>query len=586
MSRSSSAITSPPSQVGLGAPASASRDRRWLVGLILLACTAAMVGLAVVLDVDLIDDSYIFLRYAYNLAEGRGAVFNVGERSEGFSSPLWTLLLGVVGATGLDLEQVAYSLGLVCGAGMIALLLLAVHRETDRGDIRALAVLGLGLASSPAMVFWSASGMDAALFILLVTASLLSILNDRRSGEASASCSVAIHPRRHREVDVGHVPVSTSGHPRGLNPAARRIRTKSVLRGLSVRSAVLLTLATFARPEGVLLAGYAGAFFLYERRSIRVLWGFALAVTAMFVARYAYYGAWLPNTYYAKVTFILWRRWMDGVAYVLPALMDHALLVVVTITVLVVAWRRQTQDKRPMLFLGGWVVLWSGYVLHVGGDNFALFRFLLPVVPALFLLLGWNWSSICSGLTPRVRTACLCGLALALGVSNVVTYANESESYYGDVRLARSWKKVGRWLDRTTPSDTVIAAVTPGALGYFGRRSTVDMLGLTDRTVSLEGRVYAKAAHGHARYHTDYIFQRDPDIILYHSSGRFTEPVYATPYAISLRHGYALYDFVSDPRCTDRYAYETARLEDGTIVEMQRKRSSSATNDKTAALTP
>ncbi|MBN97985.1 MAG: hypothetical protein CME16_01875, partial [Gemmatimonadetes bacterium] len=39
------------------------------------------------------DDAFITLRYAQNLASGDGLVFNLGERVEGFTSPLWTLLL-------------------------------------------------------------------------------------------------------------------------------------------------------------------------------------------------------------------------------------------------------------------------------------------------------------------------------------------------------------------------------------------------------------------------------------------------------------------------------------------------------------
>src|SRR5438046_1158229 len=42
-----------------------------------------------------VDDLFISLRYAENLAHGRGAVYNVGERVEGYSSPLWMLLESV-----------------------------------------------------------------------------------------------------------------------------------------------------------------------------------------------------------------------------------------------------------------------------------------------------------------------------------------------------------------------------------------------------------------------------------------------------------------------------------------------------------
>ena len=40
-----------------------------------------------------IDDAFISFRYAENLVHGRGLVFNVGERVEGYSNFLWTVLL-------------------------------------------------------------------------------------------------------------------------------------------------------------------------------------------------------------------------------------------------------------------------------------------------------------------------------------------------------------------------------------------------------------------------------------------------------------------------------------------------------------
>lgn len=502
-----------------------SRSDRGILALILVLCVVVLVGSAYVLNVGLIDDSYIFLRYARNIAEGHGAVFNIGERVEGYSSPLWTFLLGATGVLISDFETLAVVLGLCCGAGVVTLLLVTLRPTFGLGRWDA-TVLGLGLATSPALVFWSASGMDAALFLLLVTASLISILKDRSSD------------------------------------------------GLSPMTATLLVLATIARPEGVLLAVYAGVFFLYERRSVRVLIGYAVAVLALLLLRYAYYGAWLPNTYHAKVTFDLARRLSDGATYVLTGLRANLFLAGATLVVVAVAWWRRRDRGTPVVFLCGWVVLWGSYVLYVGGDNFAMFRFLLPTLPALFLLLAWGWSHVSAGLRQPARLACLTVLLAAFAISHVRAYRHQAPSYYYDVGFARAWAKVGQWLERRTPPDTVVATIVPGALGYHSRRPIIDMLGLTDRTVGLHGSVFPQAAHGHARYHTDYIFDRQPDLVVYHSSGRFPDPVYKDPSRISLLTGFALYDFVTDARCAERYAYDSVGLEDGTWVEMLRKRPS------------
>ena len=64
------------------------------------------------------DDAFISFRYALNLVRGQGLVFNPGERVEGYSNPLWTILMAVGLALGRDLEHWAVGWGLAaCGEG-------------------------------------------------------------------------------------------------------------------------------------------------------------------------------------------------------------------------------------------------------------------------------------------------------------------------------------------------------------------------------------------------------------------------------------------------------------------------------------
>ena len=73
------------------------------------ACGAVVVALTVAhlsyYFPRVVDDLFISLRFAENLAHGRGIVYNPGERVEGYSSPLWMffqsvgLLFGFEGVT-------------------------------------------------------------------------------------------------------------------------------------------------------------------------------------------------------------------------------------------------------------------------------------------------------------------------------------------------------------------------------------------------------------------------------------------------------------------------------------------------------
>ena len=82
-----------------------------------LAVTALIYSLRArhVTSVD--EDAYISLRYARNLIEGRGLVFNPGgEGVEGITNLLWTLILaGGSWLSGLELPTVALVLGILTG---------------------------------------------------------------------------------------------------------------------------------------------------------------------------------------------------------------------------------------------------------------------------------------------------------------------------------------------------------------------------------------------------------------------------------------------------------------------------------------
>src|SRR5690348_1608071 len=49
-----------------------------------------------------IEDAYITLRYADNIAAGRGFVYNPGEQVLGTTTPLFTLILALAGRLGVD----------------------------------------------------------------------------------------------------------------------------------------------------------------------------------------------------------------------------------------------------------------------------------------------------------------------------------------------------------------------------------------------------------------------------------------------------------------------------------------------------
>ena len=133
---------------------------------------AALLGAAVVLAVLLlamfrslgplpIDDAWITFRYAANFAAGHGLVFNPGEPVQGFTTPLFALLLGLAGAAGLDVPTAATVLG---GIGAFLTALAMVLGRRDPVAVAAGALIAAALLLTPEFLLNSLSGMETSLF--------------------------------------------------------------------------------------------------------------------------------------------------------------------------------------------------------------------------------------------------------------------------------------------------------------------------------------------------------------------------------------------------------------------------------------
>ena len=86
--------------------------------LVMIVCSSGLIGLGFWLSFRQ-DDAFILFRYAANLVSGNGLVFNPGEWVEGFTCPLWVLVLSGVQALGINVPRVAGILGLLFATGTL-----------------------------------------------------------------------------------------------------------------------------------------------------------------------------------------------------------------------------------------------------------------------------------------------------------------------------------------------------------------------------------------------------------------------------------------------------------------------------------
>ena len=300
----------------------------------------------------LTDDAFISFRYARNLAQGHGLVFNPGfERVEGYTNFLWVLVLAAWSRVGIAPEVAASPLSLIATAGLWALVAWFARRLAGAGPAWWAALLApFALALTRSVAVWSTGGLETRVFELLLVAAVL-------RGVVEVESAAAGRPRR---------PVAPW----------------------------LFGLACLTRPDGLLpalAAAALGALWLSRRQRLdarrwAMAWlPFAALVGGHLVFRRLYYGDWLPNTYYAKVGGTLW--WSAGGAYLAAFALEYALWLWLPLAGWgAAALARRGRGAVPLLFAG--VVLpHAAYVAAVGGDYFE-YRPLDLGFPFLFLLAG------------------------------------------------------------------------------------------------------------------------------------------------------------------------------------------------------
>lgn len=231
---------------------------RWL-RLGLLAPYLLLLGTAYSVFAQTVDDPYITFRYAANFGAGHGPVFNIGERVEGYTSPLHLLL---------------------------SLVLMALAPSVDI----------LFKAKCASLLFG---------FVMLVQTGTLARRSGLGAGEAALAQALVALNINFALAAVNALETTLYG---SLLLASLLVFLKECRRGQGVFSGFALFCALLARPEAALTIAALFVVRLYWMRHRRLSLFFVLAWLPAFlvpaglceIARWDYYGQLLPNTYFAK----------------------------------------------------------------------------------------------------------------------------------------------------------------------------------------------------------------------------------------------------------------------------------------------
>lgn len=438
-----------------------------------------------------VDDAYISFRYGHNLVSGFGLVYNMGERVEGFSNFLWTVIsAGVIGAR-LPIGQGMMTLGTLFSVGTIWLTWSFVYEKTKK---LGLALLAAGLlAVDGSFALWSVSGMETAMFTFLVFLGAV----------------LFVRYRTERKVYL---------------------------------AVMIFFLASLTRLEGVIffaitLGWWLGWSILVDR-TIPKRWLFCLiAFIGLFGPyfwwRYSYYGYFFPNSFYAKVNFSnpllpVWR----GVGYLGNFFIGH--LGVITIPVIGYLFTKSFKDfklkKRQELFWQGYfvalILVCFSYVTAVGGD-WSIGRFFVPVLPRMYILLALGMGLLAERFFDKNFWNKPISF-LAMGLIAIVLWFSSSYQgeYWGFVKrenageIARERIEVGKWLKKNVPPGTVIAVDAAGVIPFYSELPTIDMFGMNDQHIAhLDNPNLGLGVAGHEKFDLGYVLSRRPQYLVITGKG-------------------------------------------------------------------
>jgi tetratricopeptide (TPR) repeat protein len=438
------------------------------------------------------DDSYITFRYIQNFLDGKGFVFNPGERVEGYTNFLWMIILTPFAYLGVDIVNLSRYLG-VLSACIAIFFVFKMSRFIFKENEWYMALLPcLLLASNSSFAYWSTSGMESAFFVMMV------------------SIAGYFHLTREKWM---------------LVPAV---------------------LSTLIRPEGFLVFGIFlvhGYFFRNKdlRRSAFLLLFFLLMLAPYLIFKLIYYGDLIPNTFYAKTGFSL-EYLKRGLYYFWFFLKHYGLFGL--LYVLPLYSYKTMEGKQKFIFL--MVYIYTLYIVLVGGDVLLAHRFFLPVLPFFYILLTLTLLDLykkfklerLKGEISLVLIVALCTANFFLP-RNYVNYAQNNEKLF-----ISKMTGYGRLLREKFGAHISIATTTIGAVSYFSRVTVIDMLGLTDSYIANnpEDIPGISSIWREKKFNAEYVLSRDPDFIMFSTGFKPSAPAEKVLFLYSeFRQNYFLY---------------------------------------------
>lgn len=454
-----------------------------------------------------VDDANIYFVYMRNFAEGHGFVWNIGgERVEGFTSLIWTLvgaLAYTISPAYFNVILLAINFFLIFFALRSVLLFSRRLNHTEGQLVTATDIFIISLLVLPlGFVEWTVVAlMETGLWTFLIIQLTLQL------------CSFY------------------------LKNGAFNV----------YRFSIMVILLDMTRPESMVLSlVFIGILFLIllAEKTWKNAWTTAAIPLILHAATFAAITAWrlsyfgypFPNTYYAKVSASFLGNIQAGIQYLFRffyyyphAAVISAVLVVYAILLVKRFLKKDSaifaEDKIMLILLG---VIFAGLSLPVvtGGDHFLYSRFYQPYLPLMYLAVtcSFFWTEhIGFSIKPRTVSAIVIALPVVFGALffskfTMFDFMNKrggaNYNVMIDFYIAKNGRNIASKLNETFadvgyPS---LGALATGSIAYGYNGKTIDLLGLNN-TIMAHASAVKNGPRNHASFDKGGFWKLSPEMM-------------------------------------------------------------------------
>ncbi len=393
------------------------------------------------------DDTYIYLQYARNLANGNGFAFNANSPSYWITGPLWVLIIAEGAKAGLDPFIVAKTFDILF-ASLSLVLVYTISVTLIQDKIYSL-FAALIFSFDAWFLRWSGTGMETSFAVILV---LLTV--------------------KYAYLGDYHIAGFVAG------------------------------LLTLIRPEGALLfivvqiENFIVSLVLGRNR--RMFWiaclVYLLVVTPWIVYSFDTFGSVIPNTELAKSAVHWSFRSLMSTAFDSAMILSctqllTVLLLIVGIPVIVRKGGIGTFVAKGMPVLWILVLLFGYVILNVQ----VVSRYIVPTIPLIIIYGLWGLKQIEVSFrwSPKKGLVVLSIIAFVMILQNQLVYRMTVIPHMRAFTegMERGIKPIALWLRTNSNKDASVLTPDVGLLGYIADREIFDTAGLITPSIK-------KAFHG------------------------------------------------------------------------------------------